>query len=145
MRRLLGSLLEERGHDCVAVETAERALEVHLKEPFEIMLVDWTLPGMSGLDLCRQIRSVPGGEDVTVLIVTGRSRVEDLTAVLDAGATDYVAKPLDPDVLRTRLMVAERRARELARRREFERAMYKSEERRGSARPTDGVVQERAQ
>ena len=127
MRRLLGDVLEERGHESVAVDTAERGLAAHLEHPFDIMLVDWTLPAMSGLDLCREIRSMPGGDDVIILVVTGRSRVEDLTAVLDAGASDYLAKPLDPDLLRTRLMVAESRARELTRRRQLELAMRQSE------------------
>jgi len=127
MRRLLCDSLEERGHECVAAESAEVGLAAHLESPFEIMLVDWTLPGMSGLDLCREIRSMPGGDDVIILVVTGRTRVEDLTAVLDAGASDYVAKPLEPEVLRTRLMVAESRARELSRRRQLEQAMRDSE------------------
>jgi len=146
MRRLLSSLLEERGHACVAVESAERGLAAHLESPFEIMLVDWTLPGMSGLDLCREIRSMPGGDDVILLVVTGRSRVEDLTAVLDAGASDYVAKPLDPDLLRTRLMVAESRARELSRRRTLERAVRETEEafRNLIESSPDGVLVHRA-
>jgi len=127
MRRLLGEVLEERGHDCVSVDSAEMGLAAHLESPFEIMLVDWTLPAMSGLDLCREIRSMPGGDDVIILVITGRSRVDDLTAVLDAGASDYLAKPLDPDLLRTRLMVAESRARELTRRRHLELAMRQSE------------------
>lgn len=108
VRKLLGELLREREHEVATVETAEAALEAHLQEPFQLMLVDWTLPGMSGLDLCRTVRSRPGGDHVVILVITGRNRAEDLHAVLDAGATDYLSKPIDPEILGTRLLIAER-------------------------------------
>ncbi|MGB3049453.1 MAG: response regulator [Polyangiales bacterium] len=108
VRKLLSELLRERNHELTTVGTAEEALEAHLRQPFHLMLVDWTLPGMSGLDLCRAVRSRPGGEHVVILVITGRNRVEDLHAVLDAGASDYLAKPIDPEILGTRLLIAER-------------------------------------
>jgi signal transduction histidine kinase len=108
MRRLLGGILRERDHKVIEVESAEEALEAHFAEPFQLMVVDWTLPGMSGLDLCRAVRGRSSGEDVVILLITGRNKAEDLHEVLDAGATDYLAKPIDPDVLQTRLLIAER-------------------------------------
>jgi signal transduction histidine kinase len=96
--------------------SAEEALEAHLEQPFQLMLVDWTLPGMSGLDLCRMVRSRPGGDAVVILVITGRNRAEDLNAVLDAGASDYLSKPIDPEVLGTRLLIAERTIQEADRR-----------------------------
>ncbi|MCZ6805547.1 MAG: response regulator [Deltaproteobacteria bacterium] len=116
MRRLLCELLRERNYDVVAVETAEDALRAHLETRFGLMLVDWTLPGMSGLDLCRAVRAREGGEDVVILVITGRNRAEDLNQVLDAGASDYLAKPIDAEILGTRLLIAERTIRDSARR-----------------------------
>ena len=115
-RALLRELLRERDYEVTSVATAEEALQAHLERPFELMLVDWTLPGMSGLDLCRMVRSRPGGEDVVVLVITGRNRPDDLNAVLDAGASDYLSKPIDPEILGTRLLIAERTIEEAARR-----------------------------
>ena len=66
MRRLLRELLCERNYEVTAVATAEEALQAHLERPFQLMLVDWTLPGMSGLDLCRLVRGRPDGEDVVL-------------------------------------------------------------------------------
>ena len=66
VRKLLCELLRERGHEVTMLGTAEAALEAHLGQPFELMLVDWTLPGMSGLDLCRAVRSCPGGDKVVI-------------------------------------------------------------------------------
>ena len=108
MRRLLCDLLGEQNYQVSAVSRAEDALEAHRQKPFQLMIVDWTLPGRSGLDLCRDVRNEPGGGDVYIVVVTGRNKPEDLQAVLDAGASDYLAKPVDPMVLKTRLVIAER-------------------------------------
>ncbi|MGB9341720.1 MAG: response regulator [Polyangiales bacterium] len=108
VRKLLTELLRERGHEVTMLGTAEEALEAHERQAFQLMLVDWTLPGMSGLELCRAVRSRPGGDHVLILVITGRNRAEDLHAVLDAGASDYLSKPIDPEILGTRLLIAER-------------------------------------
>ncbi len=118
MRGLLRVLLRERNYEVTAVASAEEALEAHLERPFQLMLVDWTLPVMTGLDLCRVVRSRPGGDEVVILVITGRDRAEDLEAVLDAGASDYLSKPIDPEILRTRLLIAERTVANAARRAE---------------------------
>lgn len=128
MRALLTELLAEREYDVTAVESAEEALKAHHQQPFDLMLVDWTLPGISGLDLCRLVRSRAGGEDVVILVITGRNRPEDLNAVLDAGASDYLAKPIDPDILRTRLLVAERAVRDAKLRRETQSQRRRAEQ-----------------
>lgn len=125
MRELLAGILRERDHQVTELESAEQGLEAHLTEPFDLMLVDWTLPGMSGLELCQTVRARPNGEDVVILVITGRNKTEDLQEVLDAGASDYLAKPMDPDVLQTRLLIAER-AVELAHRHAVERSDMES-------------------
>jgi len=116
MRGLLLELLRERNYEVTAVASAEEALQAHLQQTFQLMLVDWTLPGMSGLDLCRRVRSTPGGEEVVILVITGRNRPQDLNEVLDSGASDYLSKPVDPEILGTRLLIAERTIEDAARR-----------------------------
>jgi signal transduction histidine kinase len=116
MRGVLLELLRERNYEVTAVASAEEALEAHLQRPFQLLLVDWTLPGLSGLDLCRRVRSNPGGEDPVILVITGRNRAGDLRAVLDAGASDFLSKPIDPEILGTRLLIAERAIEDAARR-----------------------------
>ncbi|MGB8329469.1 MAG: response regulator [Polyangiales bacterium] len=123
MRGLLRELLRERNYEVTTVSNAEAALKAHVERPFQLMLVDWTLPGMSGLALCRMVRSRPGGEEVVILLITGRNRAEDLHAALDAGASDYLSKPIDPELLGTRLLIAERNIAEGARRAEERRDM----------------------
>jgi PAS domain S-box-containing protein len=112
-RRSLQKLIERRGHEVVAVGSAEEA-EVELrKERFPFLILDWMLPGKSGIDLCRELRAQPNGDDFFILLVTARDDPADLECALEAGANDYLTKPLDPDRLNVRLSVAERRIRSL--------------------------------
>src|SRR2546423_1459796 len=115
-RRALQRLIERRGHEVVTVGSAEEA-EVQLaKESFSFLILDWMLPGKSGVDLCRELRATPSGEEFFILVVTARDDPEDLNHALEAGANDYLTKPIDPDRLNVRLSVAERRIRALVER-----------------------------
>jgi len=112
-RRALQRLIERRGHEVVAVGSAEEA-EVELKkQAFPFLILDWMLPGKSGVELCRELRSGPNGEELFILLVTARDDPEDLNQALEAGANDYLTKPLDPARLNVRLSVTERRIRAL--------------------------------
>jgi len=120
---LIRKVLEARGHEVQVCETAENGLEAHERTPFPMMVVDWLLPGMSGVEFCERIRSRSANADVVILMVTGRDGREDLETVLAAGASDFLAKPVPPSHLTTRIAVAERTVRERARRRQAETAL----------------------
>src|SRR6266487_3249348 len=112
-RRALQRLIERRGHEVVAVGSAEEA-EVELtKQSFPFLILDWMLPGKSGVELCRELRTAPRGDESFILLVTARDDTQDLEQALEAGANDYLTKPLDPARLNVRLSVAERRIRAL--------------------------------
>jgi PAS domain S-box-containing protein len=128
-REALTGKLRERGHVVVECITGEQALATHAAQPFPLLLVDWVLPGMDGLGLCRKLRSLPNGIGAMPVIVftTGRSGQTDLVRGLDAGADDYLVKPIDPDLLTTRLVIAERMVEERTRRMTSERALQSSQ------------------
>ncbi|HYR21948.1 MAG TPA: response regulator [Chthoniobacterales bacterium] len=112
-RRTLQRLIERRGHEVVAAGSAEDA-EVELaKQSFPFLILDWMLPGKSGIELCRELRAAPNGDELFILLVTARDDTQDLEQALEAGANDYLIKPLDPARLNVRLSVAERRIRAL--------------------------------
>lgn len=122
IRTLVASLLqEERDWEVAAFGSAEHAWEMLQSESFPLVILDWMLPGMDGLELCRRLRASTGSHSV-ILVMTARTEPEDLTSVLDAGADDYLAKPLDLDLLDVRLAVAERRVKEVAERVHAQRA-----------------------
>jgi len=115
-RRTLQRLIERRGHEVVAVDNAEEAELELRKQPFSFLILDWMLPGKSGVELCQELRAAPNGEELFILLVTARDDAQDLERALAAGANDYLIKPLDPARLNVRLSVAERRIRALAER-----------------------------
>jgi len=86
-RSVLGDYLSARGHDVTTASDAEAAWDGFQLQPFPIVMVDWLLPGIDGLQLCRRIRSTPRGETTVILVVTGLDQPEHLSAVLEAAPT----------------------------------------------------------
>ncbi len=106
MQKMLRLILEDMGFDVRTVGSGEAACVELTKQEFPLLLIDWTLPGMSGLELCSHVRSKSADPAPTVVMITARSRPEDLDAILAAGASDYVQKPFDAAGLQTRVRVA---------------------------------------
>ena len=108
MRRMVRKAAMSLGHEATGCADAEKALEILKEERFALIVLDWMLPGMDGVELCKNIRGLPGGQRCFIIMVTAKNSHEDLLAVLDAGANDYIAKPVDMKTLKTRRTVAER-------------------------------------
>ena len=110
----------------VAVASAEEAEPVLAEQTFPFLILDWMLPGKSGVDLCRELRALPHGDEMFILLVTARADTEDLQQALEAGANDYLTKPLDLGLLNVRLSVAERQIRDLSERNQARAALQES-------------------
>jgi diguanylate cyclase (GGDEF)-like protein len=76
--------------------------------PPPLCLLDWMMPGVDGVELCRRIRNEPGLRQLYVLLLTARNSRSDMVTGLEAGADDYIVKPFDPDELRARVHVGQR-------------------------------------
>jgi len=111
MRELFGHLLAARGHAVTACADGEEGWQAYQSGSFAIAIVDWVLPGMDGLEVCRRIRSLPLGSTPFILMITSRTAPGDLEQVLDAGADDYLSKPVDLPLLEVRLTIAEQLAK----------------------------------
>lgn len=111
-RKILESILSRLGWDVItAVDgtSAWQTLEgLGGKSAPELVLLDWMMPGMDGIEICRKLRSTPGYELVYVILLTSRSEKEDLAMALTAGANDYIAKPFHPIELESRVRVGQR-------------------------------------
>src|SRR5256714_7141904 len=125
-RRNLQRLIAKRGHEVTAVGSAEEAEAALAKQSFPFLILDWMLPGKSGVDLCRQLRAGSNGDEMFILLVTAKADTEDLEQALEAGANDYLTKPLDVGLLDVRISVAERQIRELAERNQARAALLES-------------------
>jgi len=118
-RRSLQLILKQWGYNVDTVSDGQEALQILLDDPPEVALLDWVMPHLSGLEICRQFRARAGSQSPYLILLSGRSRTEDIVAGLDAGADDYVTKPVDFLELRARLQVGFRMVklqRELGRR-----------------------------
>lgn len=125
-RKSLQRLIERRGHEVVDVGSAEEAKRALEEEDFPFLILDWMLPGKSGIELCRELRAQPRGDEMFIVLVTARADTVDLEQALAAGANDYLTKPLDIALLNVRLSVAERQIRDLAERNQARAALQES-------------------
>jgi diguanylate cyclase (GGDEF)-like protein len=108
-RVALDTLLTQRGCEVVTAPDAEAADEILQREDSpRLAIIDWGLPGMSGLELCRKLRDADTARRTHVIMLTVKTGTEDVVTGLNAGADDYVRKPFDIDELYARIRAAER-------------------------------------
>jgi len=108
---LLRYNLEQSGFEVDSTDNGERALTVIGETPPDLVLLDWMLPGLSGIELCRRLRRQPDTRNLPIVMLTARSEEHDRVRGLDAGADDYVAKPFSPVELIARVRAVLRRIR----------------------------------
>jgi two-component system phosphate regulon response regulator PhoB len=108
---LLSYNLEKAGfHAHIARDGEEAMLAVEERKP-DLVLLDWMLPYVSGIEICRRIRRNPDTRDVPIIILTARGEEDDRIRGLEAGADDYVVKPFSPSELVARVRAVLRRTR----------------------------------
>jgi len=96
------------GHDCKSVRDGPEAWRAFQSSPPDVVLTDLMMPGLTGLELCRNIRGHPFGGFTYVILVTSQGALTQILQGMAAGADDYLIKPLDPDALQARLIAAAR-------------------------------------
>lgn len=106
IRRVLRSTLSTQGYVITDAKTGEEALESLRKERPDLVLLDMNMPGMGGIETCREIRRA---SDAPIIMLTVRNAERDKVAALDAGADDYVVKPFGIEELLARIRAALRR------------------------------------
>ncbi len=112
IRDVVAAMLDAVGLRVEAVGTAEQALDRVHAEKFDLVVLDWILPGMSGIELCRLIRHERNLLNVPVLFLTGNASQKDIVDAFASGADDYVTKPFRAPELGARIFGLLRRARQ---------------------------------
>jgi two-component system cell cycle response regulator len=108
-RRMLQAFLEKWSYKVVVAENGAHAWELFGREDApRLAILDWMMPGMTGVEVCQQVRARPGRPYVYILLLTARGLKEDLLEGMNAGADDYLSKPFDPKELKARLQVGGR-------------------------------------
>jgi two-component system, cell cycle response regulator len=108
VRLVLAKAVTGLGHLSLPAETGEQALQLVQRTPVDVVISDWMMPGMSGLELCQHIRARDSMEYVYFMLVTALDDSEHALAGIAAGVDDCLVKPVRPFDLKLRLMVAER-------------------------------------
>ena len=103
IRFLVTFRLEQAGHQVTGFENGMKALAAARKHPPDLAVLDIMMPGMSGLDVCRELRRDPATAAVPVIILTARAEKADIAAGFAAGAADYIIKPFSPRDLAIRV------------------------------------------
>ncbi len=110
IREMLAFCMEQAGYEVEQAATAERVFGL-LKEGFQpdLFLVDWMLPGASGIEFTKKLKKNPANQDLPVIMLTARGEEDDRVQGLEAGADDYVVKPFSPRELLARVQAVLRR------------------------------------
>jgi two-component system phosphate regulon response regulator PhoB len=111
IREVVGAMLDAVGLSVSSVTSSEEALEKLRASPYDLLLLDWNLPGMTGLELCRIIRKDAKLATLPVLFLTAHAAPQDVVDAFASGADDYVVKPFRAPELGARVFGLLRRAR----------------------------------
>ena len=104
MSLVLRFLLERHGYDVVALEDGRQAVEwVDTQDPAALVLLDIVLPYISGQQVVKHVRASKRWADVPVVMLSGKSAERDMLEALKSGASDYVTKPFNPEILMARV------------------------------------------
>jgi len=107
--KVLSLTLQKMGHEVVAATNGEEAWKLFNEEPVRVIVSDWMMPELDGLGLCRRVRDRPQTLYTYFIILTAaHTSTDDYTLAMDSGVDDFLTKPLNREMLRTRLFVAQR-------------------------------------
>jgi two-component system cell cycle response regulator len=108
-RSILVAILKKWGYDPVITEDGAAAwAALQRSDAPELVLLDWDMPGMNGLEVCRRLREIDSSHPAHVILLTARGEKGDIVQGLEAGANDYISKPFDSQELQARVRVGQR-------------------------------------
>lgn len=106
--QLLDRHLQESGHHVILAREGRDALRLAMENHPQLIIADWQLPGLDGIGICKALRETKIGRRLYIIILAGQDEEDGLVAAFEAGADDYVVKPVHPHLLAARLRAAQR-------------------------------------
>jgi diguanylate cyclase (GGDEF)-like protein len=108
IRAAVCAAVKSLGHRCRAAANGDQALALHRERRADVIVSDWNMPGMDGMELCRRVRTLDHGTYTYLLFTSGHASKRDFVRAVRAGADDCLPKPIDIDDLEARLIAARR-------------------------------------
>ena len=106
--KMLERHLIRAGHEVLVARDGDEALRMALDKTPQLVVADWMMPGLDGVDLCRALRQIPDGRRIYFLLLTGKDDETEVIQAFDAGVDDYVTKPFNPRILLARIQAGSR-------------------------------------
>jgi two-component system chemotaxis response regulator CheY len=104
IRAIVGRAMQELGFETKEAGDGQGALDQLRQGPLpEVMLIDWNMPGLSGLELVEAVRANPAWSDVRLIMITSENEIERVQKALEAGADEYIMKPFTKDMIQEKL------------------------------------------
>ncbi|MDT4329533.1 phosphate regulon transcriptional regulator PhoB [Methylomonas sp. MED-D] len=114
IREMLAMVLEQAEFQVISAGSAEQAMQALADNRVDLIVLDWMLPGISGVELAKRLKNEPGFKELPIILLTARSEEEDKIRGLEIGADDYVTKPFSPKELVARIKAVMRRSGKLS-------------------------------
>ncbi|MSO99337.1 MAG: response regulator [Rhodospirillaceae bacterium] len=105
IRRVASKIVYELGFEPEEAEDGKKALEASRVHMPDIAIVDWDMPNMDGLSFVQELRKMPGGDKPIVIFCTAENEVHHIERALDTGANEYIMKPFDSEIVRSKLTI----------------------------------------
>ena len=105
IRRVASKIIQDLGFDADDAENGRKALNALTIRMPDLVLADWDMPVMDGLEFAKELRKLPGGNKVVVVFCTTENDVPHIRQALDAGADEYIMKPFDSEIVRSKLLL----------------------------------------
>lgn len=105
---LLVKILDPLDHTVSTAQDGQEAWQIFQTKPIHLVITDWIMPRMNGLEFCKHIRAASRNNYTYLIVITGKEQKKDLLEILKCGADDYIIKPFDPEELRARIKAGER-------------------------------------
>lgn len=105
IRRVASKIFQDLGFKTDEAENGRKALDAFMTRPADIVLVDSDMPVMGGLEFAKHLRRLPGGDKIIVVFCTVENDAPPIQRALDAGADEYIMKPFDGQIVRSKLLM----------------------------------------
>ncbi|MFH1158174.1 MAG: response regulator [Pseudomonadota bacterium] len=104
VRKVIRKILEDLGFSCDDAEDGQKAFDACTVKMPEVILLDWNMPVMNGIEFLRKLRGMPGGNSPKVIFCTTENDFSFIQEALGAGADEYIMKPFDSEIIQNKLL-----------------------------------------